>query len=143
MATIGQQAFGANAGPTPFIISGLKAAQPGGLGTTQTNTLPAKQTASPANQVASGNTSNASSVASGMSINPATGQAVSLPGLNFGTGLSGPSTAVPSNSTTANLLTSALIQPSTPVKSVSTDGQGGQTVTYHAPDTSSSLRLPL
>lgn len=83
MATIGQSAFGANAGPTPFIISGLKAAQPGGLGITQTNTLPAKQTASPINQVATGNSSNtaASATNNGQPVSGAPGSVINGGGI--------------------------------------------------------------
>lgn len=47
----------ASSAPYPFIISGLKAAQPGNLNSTGANTLKPAQTAKPVNQTATGNTS--------------------------------------------------------------------------------------
>lgn len=71
-----------NAGSTtPFVISGLKATQPGGVNSTQTNTIKASQTAPASQQVATGSPTNTSSTAP--TVSPTGGN----PNVNYSAGV--------------------------------------------------------
>jgi len=58
---------------TPFVINGLKAAQPGGLSTTQNNTVKSTYIAAPKDQIATGNQENKSNTVAPAMPNPNVG----------------------------------------------------------------------
>lgn len=114
---------------SPFVISGLKAAQPGGLGSTisNTNTLKPAFTAAASQQRALGKPGN-SAIAS-LLMGPQASQPV----------------ATRSVAPTQNMFTqpkTQTTQPSTPLKSTATSPDGTTTQTFHAPAPAPTFTTP-